>query len=74
MLAAQERTDPDSCLNRSRANEPLFVLCARDVLAPRVVAFWIELAKTAGVNKTKITDAEAIYKQMESWERKKTPD
>lgn len=40
MIKSKELADPNSCLNRTRDDEPIFVLCARDVLAPIVVRFW----------------------------------
>lgn len=43
MLKTDELHNPDSCLNKAALNEPLFVLRAQDVLAPRVVEFWANL-------------------------------
>lgn len=49
MIKQCELSDPSSCLNRSRDNEMLFVLCGRDAAAPATIRFWaakrIELGK-----------------------------
>ena len=35
-----EQSTPSSCFNKSRSDEPIFVLCARDPTAPGAVRFW----------------------------------
>lgn len=40
MRKIDETQDPGSCLNMSRTDEPLFVLCARDPAAAPTVREW----------------------------------
>lgn len=42
MIKSDEIGDPTSCLNRSSSNEPLFVLCGRDVSAAHTVRMWAD--------------------------------
>jgi hypothetical protein len=36
--------DPNSCLNKAGDDEPIFVLRAKDIVAPATVRFWHDLA------------------------------
>lgn len=40
MLKKDELANPDSCLNRSADDEPIFVLRANDPLAAKIVREW----------------------------------
>lgn len=40
MLKEQELTDPESCLNKAREDEPIFVLLARDAAAAHAIRCW----------------------------------
>ena len=40
MLKRDEISNPESCFNRAKDHEMLFVLLARDVTAPHVVRLW----------------------------------
>lgn len=50
MRKEDELMDPNSCLNRARRSEFLFVLLARDAAAPATVRFWIEERVRLGKN------------------------
>lgn len=41
MLKALELDSKDSCFNRAKDNEWLFVLLGRDIAAPATIRFWI---------------------------------
>lgn len=41
MLKRDEIANPDSCLNRAAADEPVFVLRANDPTAPAIVRAWV---------------------------------
>jgi hypothetical protein len=60
-------------------DEPVFILRARDVLAPRVVVHWAHLAEQAGSPKEKVHAALVMAKQMADWQARnehqvKVPD
>jgi len=77
MTKNQELDNATSCLSRSQGDEPIFVLCARDEIAPFTVRDWVERAEMRGVNAEKIADAIRLAEQMEQWQRdhgKKLPD
>lgn len=68
-----------SCLENSAPDEPIFVLVARDRLAPRVVWNWADAAEVAGVPQEKIDEARALAGEMMAWQarhpdRVKVPD
>lgn len=67
MRKADEVEDPNSCLNRSQSDEPLFVLCARDVIAHEAVRTWAMRAERLGVNPEKVADARAVADAMVAW-------
>ena len=66
------------CLGRSAADEPVFVLCARDRVASMVVRDWVEMARRIGAKPEKLKDAAALADRMEEWRERhgggKIPD
>jgi hypothetical protein len=40
---AEELANPHSCINKAKQNEPIFVLCGSDSLAPEVIRYWASL-------------------------------
>lgn len=46
-----EMESAHSCLSRAREDEPVFVLLARDVVAPDVIEYWAQQRIEAGKNK-----------------------
>lgn len=65
-----EINDPNSCLNRSKPNEPLFVLCARDACAPGAILEWARLRIALGLNDAtdeKMNEAIQIAQEMHAW-------
>jgi hypothetical protein len=59
-----------SCLEKSKEDEPIFVLCARDMMAPGIVMKWAHLARIAGVNLDKVNEAIQCATEMREWQRK----
>ena len=55
------------CLGRSRSDEPVFVLCARDKAASKAVRCWADEAEKLGANARKTSDARALADRMEVW-------
>ena len=41
MIKVLELQDPDSCLNKARADEWLFILLGRDPAAPAAIRAWV---------------------------------
>ena len=62
-------SNPQSCLNKSSQHEPLFVLCARDPLAPKLVRGWAAAALNIGVRPAKVTEAYELAARMDDWQR-----
>lgn len=80
MIKSREVTYPASCLNRARAEEPLFVLRANDELAPDIVRMWaydyLDQKKKLGLTPAqhkKYLDALDLATDMETW-KKANPD
>ena len=66
MKKLDEMTDPKSCLSKAADDEPVFVLRAKDKLAPGVVRMWVELAR--GVHEPeKLEEATRLATLMENW-------
>jgi len=66
LLAATARGE--GCLGRSKDDEPVFVLCARDITAASTVRTWAQtLVLCKDVPTAKIADAYALATQMEAW-------
>ena len=68
-----------SPLGRAALDEPVFILRAQDILAPRVVVRWAHLAEQAGTGQAKVRAALEVAKQMADWQannphRVKVPD
>ena len=68
MEKRQELSRPDSCLNRARPDELIFVLLARDAAAPAAIRAWVEerirLGKNA-VDDQQIAEALVLAARME---------
>lgn len=68
MTKEQEIKDPDSCLNRARPGEMVFVLRAHDPCAAQLVRIWTDLRIFRGKNKPEdkqIMDALACADMMD---------
>ena len=72
---------PQRCGHTGRAavDEPVFILRAQDILAPRVVVRWAHLAEQANVPLDKVHGALKRAKEMADWQaqhpdRVKMPD
>lgn len=63
----------DQCLAKVADDEPIFVLRAKDLLAPQVVRFWASLVeehvtKFSPERTAKAKDARDIARLMEDWQ------
>jgi hypothetical protein len=57
------------CYAKAADDEPMFVLLARDPLAPLVVQKWATLAKGKGADLAKVKEANACAEQMRKWRK-----
>lgn len=48
-------------------DEPVFVLCGRDRVAPTAIKAWIEAARLSNVPDAKLESAHAAIEAMEAW-------
>lgn len=66
------------CLGKAADDEPVFVLRAKDLIAPMVVDKWAGVAKVWGTPNAKTEDAKAVARAMRDWQsihpETKTPD
>jgi len=72
MIKSKELNDPTSCLNRAEKDEPMFVLLARDKVAPETIRSWITHRLVSGKNRMddeKIIEAYKCLHEMEKWRR-----
>jgi len=68
MIKRTELTHPNSCLNRARDDEMVFVLIGRDKAAPAAIREWIKQRIKLGKNKlddAQIQEAEHCARTME---------
>lgn len=70
MTRSKELSDPNSCFSKAKEDEPMFVLLARDVMAPDIVREWcrqrIKFLNQSPADE-QIKEAMAIAQQMEEW-------
>lgn len=55
-------------LDKVSQEEPIFILRAQDTLAVYAVNFWVNLAKSMGVNEAKILSAQMHAAAMKEWQ------
>ncbi len=74
LIAAAEQR---GCFGKASLDEPLFILRAKDSLAPMTVRWWAEEAASQGVHADKVDEAFKLADQMDAWvvqNSSKTPD
>lgn len=71
--ASDERTDPNSVINQARADEPVFVLRARDMVATATIEWWLWCARNRGVPAEKLERAERQRRAADLWIEKRLP-
>lgn len=55
------------CYVRAEPDEPMFVLLARDPLAPMLVRLWADLRSHLAGNPSKVSEARECAANMDSW-------
>ena len=80
MRKSEETSNPESCLNKTAPEEPLFVLRANDELAPYIVRDWAVRYRVAksrqpgGITpeqQAKYEEALEIVRDMQTWQHAK---
>ncbi|MCG8407781.1 MAG: hypothetical protein MI923_21485 [Phycisphaerales bacterium] len=64
----------DKTLEKVADDEPIFVLRARDVIAPMAVEHWAEMAAKLQVNPQKVLEAYQCAESMRNWKERRLPD
>lgn len=68
MIKRDELEQPTSCINKSKPDEPVFVLCGRDPIAPDIVLMWAKSAEFLGAHSPeKIAEARSLAQAMRDW-------
>jgi len=57
----------DTCLNKVKPGEPIFVLRAQDKLAPALVFLWAAMAELHGCPYEKADEAKGLAVDMRIW-------
>lgn len=55
------------CYDKAAPDEPLFVLRAKDLLAPVAVEFWADLLASMGGDALKVQEARECAEKMRAW-------
>jgi hypothetical protein len=72
VIKADELRDPLSCLNKADAEEPIFVLRAKDPLFAQTVRLWVEMA--IGMHEPdKRLEARALAEMGAKWREERQP-
>lgn len=72
MIKRHELSSSRSCLNKADSEEPLFVLRAKDPMAPMAIRHWVTMSLTNHSNE-KIVEAIDLAEQMEKWYQQNVP-
>jgi hypothetical protein len=68
MMKCDEINDPDSCFNKARATEIIFVILERDAAAPATIRKWVSERIELGLNQPgdkKLTTALEVADRIE---------
>jgi hypothetical protein len=77
MTKREAMMDPESPWNRTDDDEPVFVICGRDVTAWATIFFWMGEALKVGVRETKLDSALRVACAVKGWQAEhgsKVPD
>lgn len=73
MLKFLELRSPTSCLNKASNEEPVFVLRAKDSMAPQTVRLWASMSH--GIHEEdKVDEAFKCAAHMEEWRKQNVPE
>ena len=70
----EEMKNPNSCLNKAKTDEPLFVIRAKDELGSLIVRCWAQEAKERSLHEPeKVNEAFALADKMDAWRAANVP-
>jgi hypothetical protein len=72
-VSTKNNPGPNSCYAKAAPDEPMFVLLARDPMAPDLVREWV-LRRTLAGDTQKIVEALACADAMEQWRLANQPE
>lgn len=71
-MATKANPGPFDCYKAAADDEPMFILLARDPLAPILVRLWSELRGHLAGNPSKTAEARNVALAMERWRDKES--
>ncbi len=74
MLKHLELSRSDSCLNKAAADEPVFVLRAKDPMAAMTIRHWVTMSGAGAHESTKLTEALKAADEMDAWRSRNVPE
>ncbi len=69
MLKKNELRNPNSCLNKASADEPVFVLRAKDPMAAQTIRHWVTMSAD-NQPPEKLGDAQKAAAEFDAWTAK----
>lgn len=60
------------CYDNAEPDEPMFILLARDLMAPALVRLWADLRAHAAGNPSKVAEARSCAAAMDVWRNQKS--
>lgn len=66
-MGTKKRPGKYDCYEAADDDEPMFVLLARDPMAPDVVRYWAMWRELSGADAAKVDEARACARAMEDW-------
>lgn len=74
-MATKNNPGVYDCYEKAHPDEPMFVLLARDPVAPILVEWWVSLRRRmGGTEEQKLAEAEQCAASMREWLRKSGKD
>lgn len=73
-MSTKNHPSPYDCYAKAAPDEPVFVLLARDDLAPDLVRQWAERRMALGEDQRKVSEAFDCADAMEQWRRDNVPE
>lgn len=68
-MGTKNNPSPFDCYASADPDEPMFVLLARDPMAPILVRLWADLRSHLAGNRSKVNAARMCAAAMEDWKR-----
>lgn len=73
MMGTKNNPGMFDCYDAAEPDEPMFVLLARDRMAPQLVRDWADARADAGEDRAKVQEAYDCADAMDAWRREHRP-